>query len=100
MPVASAPCFLDEGLEARLCDITCTPGQSLATETISQVKRAVAGKSRAEAVQNLDALKQGGIIHDYTLPPDRQQFPSFDFLLTVEQVKPAPADQPQPTTTP
>jgi hypothetical protein len=27
MPVASAPCFLDEGLEARLCDITCTPGQ-------------------------------------------------------------------------
>ncbi|MFL5807040.1 MAG: hypothetical protein ACJ8CR_35580 [Roseiflexaceae bacterium] len=92
-----------DGNERRLtvdATITCTPSQSLATETISQVKRAVAGKSRAEAVQNLDALKQGGIIDDYTLPPDRQQFPSFDFLLTVEQVRPAPADQPQPTTTP
>jgi hypothetical protein len=77
--------------------ITCTPSQGLAPETIGQVKRAVAGKSRAEAMQNLDALKQGGLIRSYTLPPDRQQFPSFDFLLMVEQGQ---ADQPQPTATP
>jgi hypothetical protein len=78
--------------------ITCTPSQTLAPATISKLKSAVAGKSRAEAVQNLDALEQDGLIAGYTLPA-REQFPSFDFLLTVEQGQPSQPDQ-QPTEIP
>jgi hypothetical protein len=91
-----------DGNEQRLTAdalITCRPSQTLAPEIASQVKRAVAGKSRAEASQNLDLLRQEGLIESYLLP-NREQFPSFDFLLTVQQSESAPSDQPQPTTTP
>jgi hypothetical protein len=77
--------------------ITCAPSKELAPETASRVKRAVSGMSRAEAEKNLKALEAEGLIGGYALPPDREQFPGPDFLLTVEQGQPA---QPQPTPAP
>jgi len=77
--------------------LTCAPSGGLAPEAISRVKRAVGGKSRAEAEQSLKALQQEGLIGDYTLPPGRDTFPSLDFLLTVQEAQPA---QPRPTPTP
>jgi hypothetical protein len=70
--------------------ITCAPSAGLAPETASRIKRAVSGKSRAEAEQNIAALQQAGLIGGYTLPPGRDQFPSLDFLLTVVEAQPTP----------
>jgi hypothetical protein len=75
--------------------ITCAPSASLTPETINRVKLAVIGRSRAEAERNLRALQQDGQIGEYTLP-DRDRFPSLDFLLTVVEAQQAP----QPTPTP
>jgi hypothetical protein len=77
--------------------LTCVPSGGLAPETASQVKRAVGGKTRAEAEQNLQALQEQGLIGAYQLPPDRDSFPSLDFLLQVEEAQPS---APQPTTIP
>jgi hypothetical protein len=75
--------------------LTCAPSAGLAPETINRVKLAVSGKSHAEAERNLQALQQDRQIGEYTLP-DRDRFPSLDFLLTVVEAQPAP----QPTPTP
>jgi hypothetical protein len=77
--------------------LTCVPSGGLAPEAISRVKRAVGGKSRGEAEQNLRALQQEGLIGEYALPPGRDTFPSLDFLLTVEEAQP---DEPRPTPAP
>jgi hypothetical protein len=74
--------------------ITCTPSPVLTPETIAMIKSAVRGKSRAEAESSLRDLQKKGLIGAYQLPADRDQFPSPDFLLTVEQGQ---SGQPQPT---
>ena len=75
--------------------ITCTPSAGLAPTTINRVKLAVSGKSRVEAERNLQALQRDGLIGAYALP-DRERFPTLDFLLAVVEGQPAP----QPTPTP
>jgi hypothetical protein len=75
--------------------ITCTPSERLASEIDSKVKDAVLGRSREEAEAALLALQQQGLIGSYTLPPDKDRFPSFDPLLQVEATQPA---QPTPET--
>ncbi len=104
----TAPCKPGERASAEVADyrwdgqrltvdgtITCTPSAGLASSTINRVKLAVSGKSRVEAERNLQALQRDGLIGAYALP-DRERFPTLDFLLTVVQAQPAP----QPTPTP
>ena len=82
--------------------LTCIPSGQLAPEIASQVKRAVGGKTRAEAEQSLQELQDQGLIGAYQLPPGRETFPSLDFLLRVEEAQlsaPQPG-APQPTVTP
>jgi hypothetical protein len=75
--------------------ITCTPSAGLASTTISRVKLAVSGRTRAEAERNLQGLQQEGLIGAYSLP-ERDPFPRLDFLLTVVQSQPAPTPTPTP----
>jgi hypothetical protein len=104
----TAPCKSGERASAEVADyrwdgqrltvdgtITCTPSAGLAPSTINRVKLAVSGKSRVEAERNLQALQRDGLIGAYALP-DRERFPTLDFLLTVVEGQPAP----QPTPTP
>jgi hypothetical protein len=104
----TAPCKSGERASAEVADyrwdgqrltvdgtITCTPSAGLAPATINRVKLAVSGKPRAEAERNLQALQRDGLISAYALP-ERDRFPTLDFLLTVVEGQPAP----QPTPTP
>jgi hypothetical protein len=103
----TAPCRPGERASAEVSDyrwngqrltvdgtITCAPNAGLAAAAINRVKLAVSGRSRADAERNLQALQRDGLIGGYTLP-DRDRFPSLDFLLTV--VVEQPARQPTPT---
>jgi len=81
--------------------ITCASGQGVPASTLSLVRDAVRGHSRAEAEAQLQKLQQQGLIGTYTLPPDRDRFPGFDPMLNI-QVDPnaAAPDQTAPTAAP
>ncbi len=81
--------------------ITCGSGQGVPASTLSLVRDAVRGHSRADAEAQLQKLQQQGLIGTYTLPPNRDSFPGFDPMLNI-QVAPSAAapDQTAPTAQP
>jgi hypothetical protein len=73
--------------------MVCTPQAGIAPEVRLQVRDALRGKSRAEAVAALDQLQQQGLIGSYSLPADATQMPPFDPLLDINFVEVPAAGQ-------
>lgn len=70
--------------------INCVAGRVLPASTLGLVRDAVRGRTRADAEAQLQALQAQGLIGGYTLPANRDSFPSLELLLDIEPAGGAP----------
>lgn len=64
--------------------INCVAGQGLPASTLGLVRDAVRGRTRADAEAQLQMLQEQGLIGGYTLPANRDSFPSLEPLLDIK----------------
>lgn len=61
-------------------------GEGLDAQTIRAIRQAIKGKTYRAAMDELERLKQQGVISNYVLPPrgEQERFPEWDLQIVIE----------------